>query len=162
MPKKVIGLKKDELIRKNMTKFVALRAKTYGYLTDDSTEDKKAKGTKRKLKFENYKNCLEVTQLDNKIEYLEKNKINIDSLQKSKKQFIKNNKSILKTQQRFKSEIHNVFTKEINKIPLSSSGDKRMQPIDSIEIYAYGTSKGLVSEKECNKCNNIIKRYRND
>ena len=37
---------------------------------------------KRKLKFENYKNCLEATQLDNKIEYLEKNKINIDSLKK--------------------------------------------------------------------------------
>ena len=26
----------------------------------------------RKLKFENYKNCLEATQLDNKIKYLEK------------------------------------------------------------------------------------------
>ena len=35
---------------------------------------------KRKLKFENYKNCLEATQLDNKIDYLEKNKIDIDSL----------------------------------------------------------------------------------
>ena len=35
---------------------------------------------KRKLKFENYKNCLEATQLENKIKYLGKNKINIDSL----------------------------------------------------------------------------------
>ena len=33
---------------------------------------------KRKLKFENYKSCLEVTQLDNKINYLEKNQIDID------------------------------------------------------------------------------------
>ena len=33
---------------------------------------------KRKLKFQNYRNCLEATQLDNKIKYLEKNKINID------------------------------------------------------------------------------------
>ena len=33
-----------------------------------------------------------------------------------------------------------------------------MQPIDSIEIYAYGTIKGLVSVKEEIKCNNIIKR----
>ena len=55
---------------------------------------------KRKLKFENYKNCLEATQLENTISYLEKNKIN---------------KSILKTQQRFKSERH-VFTEEIKKI----------------------------------------------
>ena len=39
---------------------------------------------------------------------------------------MRNNKSILKTQQRFKSERHNVFTKEINKIALSSNDDKRM------------------------------------
>ena len=82
--KKVIGLMKDELGGKIMTKFVGLRAKTYSYLIDDGSEDKKAKGTKkcvikRKLKFENYKNCLEATQLDNKIKYLEKNKINTDS-----------------------------------------------------------------------------------
>ena len=35
---------------------------------------------KSKLKFKNHKNCLEATQLDNKINYLEKNKINVDSL----------------------------------------------------------------------------------
>ena len=60
-----------------MTKFVGLGAKTHSYLIDDSREDKKAKGTKtcvmkRKLKFENYKNCLEATQLENTISYLEK------------------------------------------------------------------------------------------
>ena len=37
-----------------------------------------------------------------------------------------------------------------------------MQWIDSIETYAYGTSKDLVSEKEVIKCNNIIKQYKND
>ena len=51
---------KDELGGNTMTTFVELRAKTYSYLIDDSSEDKKAKGTKRclikrKLKFENYK-----------------------------------------------------------------------------------------------------------
>ena len=40
--------------------------------------------------------------------------------------------------------------------------DKRMQSIDSIDTYAYGTTKDLVSEKEDIKCNNIIKRYKND
>ena len=81
---------------------------------------------KRILKFENYKNCLEATQLENKMNILEKNKSNIGSLRikqfirkKNQKQFIRNNKSILKTQQRFKSERHNVFTEEINKIVLS-------------------------------------------
>ena len=67
---------------------------------------------------------------------------------------------MLKTKQRFKSEKYNDFTKEINKIALSSNDDKRVQSIDSIETYAYGTSKDLVSEKEEIKCNNIIKRYR--
>ena len=72
---------------------------------------------------------------------------------------MKNNKVILKTQQRFKSEGKNVFTEEINKIVLSSKDDKRMQSIDSIESYAYETSTDLISEKEEIKCNNIIKRY---
>ena len=87
---------------------------------------------------------------------LEKNKIDIDSI----KEFIKNKKSILKTQQRFKSERHNVFTEEINKVALSSNDDKRMQSIDLIETYPYGTNKDLVSDKEEIKCNNIIKRYK--
>ena len=71
--KKVIGLMKDESGGKIMTKFAGLRSKiSYSSLIDDSIEDKKAKGTKlciikRKLKFENYKNCLEATQLENKI-----------------------------------------------------------------------------------------------
>ena len=78
---------------------------------------------KKKLKFENYKNCFEATRLENKINHLEKTKIDEVSL----KQFIKNNKLISKTQQRFKSEKHNAFTEEINKITLSSNDDKRMQ-----------------------------------
>ena len=32
---------------------------------------------KRKLKFENYKHCLEATQLENKINHLEKNEIDV-------------------------------------------------------------------------------------
>ena len=35
-----------------------------------------------------------------------------------------------------------------------------MKSIDSIETYAYGTSKDLVSEKQEFKCNNIIKQYK--
>ena len=49
---------------------------------------------------------------------------------------------------RFKSEKHNVFTEEINKIDLSSSGDKKMKSFDLIEKYEYGTSKDLASEKK--------------
>ena len=76
---KVNGIRKDELGGKRMSKFVGLRSKTYSYL-DDHNEGKKAKDTKRcviqkELKFKNYKNCLKATQLENKIDYLEKNKI---------------------------------------------------------------------------------------
>ena len=45
--KNVIGLMKDELGGKIMTKFIGLRAKTYSYLIDNDSEDKKAKGTKK-------------------------------------------------------------------------------------------------------------------
>ena len=36
-----------------MTKFIRLRAKTYGYLINDDSEDKKAKGRKSLSKKEN-------------------------------------------------------------------------------------------------------------
>ena len=75
---------------------------------------------------------------------------------------MKNNRLISKTQQRLKSERHNIFTEEINKIALSSNDDKRMQSIDSIQTSAYGTSKDLVSEKEEIKCSNIKNRCKND
>ena len=50
-------------------------------------------------------------------------------------------KLVLKRHQRLKSEQHNVFTEEINKIELSSNDDRIMKSIDWIEIYAYETSK---------------------
>ena len=77
-------------------------------------------------------NCLETTQLEDKINHLEKNEIDVDSL--------------------------NVFTEEINKIALSSNNDKIVQSIDLTETYAYGTSKDLVSKKEEIKCSNTIKQ----
>ena len=79
---------------------------------------------------------------------LEKNKIEKESIKKNQKEFIKNNKSILKIQQKFKSEKHSVFTGEIEKIALSSNDNKRMQSIDLIETYAYETSKNVVSDEE--------------
>ena len=113
--KKVIGLIKDELGGKIITEFVTLRPKTYSYLTDDCKEDKKAKGTKkclikRRLKFNDYKDCL------------------------------LNNEIILKSQQRFKSERHDVYTEEINKIALTINDDKTLQTFDRITSYPYGTS----------------------
>ena len=67
---------------------------------------------------------------------------------------------MLKPQQRFKREKHNVFTEELNTIVLSANDDNRIQSIDSKETYAYGTNKDLVSKKENIKYNNIIKQYK--
>ena len=75
--KKIIGLIKDELGVQIVKEFVELRAKTYSQLKDNNDEDKTAKDTKkcaikRKLKFEDYKNCLEEAQIENEINHLKK------------------------------------------------------------------------------------------
>ena len=126
--------------------------------------NRKVKGSrkcaiKRKVKFENYKNYLEATQLENKI-IIQKQKQtenDKDSITKNNQEFMKNNKLILKKQQRFQSERHNVFTEEIGKVDLSSNDVKRMQLTASIETYAFGANKDLVSEREEIKYNNIKK-----
>ena len=81
---------KDELGGQVMKEFVGKRAKTYSYLKENNDEDKKAKGTKksfiqRKLKFQDYKNILEVAQIENKINNLEKIKLIQIVLRKIKK-----------------------------------------------------------------------------
>ena len=111
--KKVIDLIRDELGGKIITKFVALRHKTYSFLTDDGKEDKKAKGTKKcvikkMIKFNDYKKCL------------------------------LNDKVTLKSQQRFISKKHDVYTKNINKIALSNNDDKRIVSSNKITSYPYG------------------------
>ena len=59
-----------------------------------------------------------------------------------------NNKIILKSQQRFKSNHHKVYTEEINKIALSSNDDNRLQTSDRIKTYPYGTNTFKVCESE--------------
>ena len=104
---------KDELGGRVIREFVALRPETFSYLTDDCKENKKAKGTKkcvikRMIKFDDYKKCL------------------------------LNGEVILKSQQRFKSKSHDVYTENINKIALSSNDDKRLTASDKITSYPYG------------------------
>ena len=83
--KKVIGLMKDELGGKIITEIFILRPKTYSFLTDDGKEDIKDKGTKKCvikkiIKFNDYKKCL----------------LNVEI--------------ILKSQERFISKKHDVYT----------------------------------------------------
>ena len=84
---------------------------------------KKAKGTKkcvikRRLMFENYRDSLF------------------------------NNKIIMRSQLRFKSDHHNVYTEEVNKIALNSSDNKRLQTFDRITTYPYGATVFKVCESE--------------
>ena len=111
--KKVIGLFKDKLGRKIIAEFFPLRAKAYAYSMEDGSKHKKAKETKkrvikRELIFQNYKDSLF------------------------------NDKIILKSQQRFKSDHHKEYTEEVNKIALSSNDDKKLQTFDKITTYPYG------------------------
>ena len=90
---------------------------------DDDTEHKKAKEIKRcviklRVMFENYKDSLF------------------------------NNKNILKSQLRFKSDLHNVYAEEVNKITLSSNDDKRLQTFDRVTTYPYGTNAFKVCQSE--------------
>ena len=106
-----------------MIDFVGLRAKTYVYLMDNDSEHKKAKGTKkcvikRRLTF---KNCKDSNF---------------------------NNKTTLKSQQRFKSDCHKAYTEQINKITLSSNDDKRLLTFDKITTYPYRTNAFKVCESE--------------
>ena len=73
---------------------------------------------KRELLFKNYKNC----------------------------QF--NDKTILKSQQKFKSGCHNVYTEQVNEIALSSNDDKRLQTFDKITTYPYRANTFNVCESK--------------
>ena len=86
----------------------------------------------------------------------------MDSLRENYKEFIKNNKLILKSQQVFWSENCNVFPKEVNNIVWNAKEDKIIPPINSIETYPYGSRKELVSNEEEIKCSNKIKQYKNN
>ena len=56
---------------------------------------------------------------------------------KHQKDYLFNDKIILKSQQRFKSDHHNVYTKQIIKITISSNDDERLQTFDKITTYPY-------------------------
>ena len=121
--KKVPGLFKDEFGGKIITEVVALRPTIYTYLTDDGSDHKKAKGTKKcvvkqKLVFKNYKDCLF------------------------------NNKVVYRSQERFRSYYHAMCTEEVNKIALSSNNDKRLQTPDRITTFPYGTNAFKACESE--------------
>ena len=84
---------------------------------------KKAKGTtkciiKRKIKFKDYKDS------------------------------VFENKTILRSQLRFKSDHHIVNTEEVNKTAIRSDDDKRLQTFDKITTYPHGKNAFKICESE--------------
>ena len=92
-------------------------------MKDRGEEEKRAKGIKkcvrkRRIKFHNFKDCL------------------------------LKNKTILKSQEIFKSEVHDVFTQKVKKKALANNDDKRLQTYDGITTYPYGASARKVCKTE--------------
>ena len=145
--KKVIGLMKGELGGRVITEFVALRPKTYSYLTDDCKEDKKAKGTKKcvikrvtefvALRPKTYSYLTDDCKEDKKAKGTKKCVIKRMIKFDDYKICLLNGEVILKSQQRFISKGHDVYTENINKIALSSNNDKRIVSSDKITSYPY-------------------------
>ena len=59
-----------------------------------------------------------------------------------------NDEIIIKSQQRFRSVHHSVYTEEVNKIALSSNNDKEIQTFDKVTSFPYGTNVFKVFESE--------------
>ena len=64
------------------------------------------------------------------------------------KESLLDDKIILRSQQRFRSDHHRVYTEEVNKIALSSNDDKRIQTFDKVTTYPYGMNAFKVCESE--------------
>lgn len=111
--KKIPGLFKDEMNGEIITDFVGLRSKMYCVRSEKIEKMKKAKGVKKyvlkkNIGFEHYIDC------------------------------IKNNCSILRNQNTFRSKKHIVFTVKQNKIALSPFDNKRYILEDNIETLPWG------------------------
>ena len=110
--KKVIGMFKDEVAGRQITHFVGLRPKLYSFKVEDNKEVRKCKGikknvVKREITFEDYTQCLFSGEKQMR-------SINI-----------------------IRSENHNIYSKEVNKIALSSNDDKRKVLEDKIHTLAF-------------------------
>ena len=117
--KKKIGMMKDELGRKIMTEFVALRAKAYThtYKTLEKKEEKKCKGikkcvVKKTLTFDDYKKCLD------------------------------DGKNVYRSQMFLQKKDHEIYTSKVNKIVLNRNDDKRLVQADQISTLARGHERG--------------------
>ena len=111
--KKVIGKFKDEAAGMPIVQFIGFGSKMYSYVTDNSKNEKTAKGVrkyviKKNITHENYKDCL------------------------------LNGKQMLHRMRTIRSDHHQIGSYQLNKISLSCFDDKRYIHENGIHSYAYG------------------------
>ena len=109
--KKVIGMFKDEVAGRQITHFVGLRPKLYSFKVEDGGLTKKCKGIKKNvvkkgITFEDYIQCLF----------------------SGEKQ--------MRSMKIIRSENHDIYSKEVNKIALSNDDDKRILMEDKVNTPA--------------------------
>ena len=110
--KKVIGMFKDEVAGKQITHFVGLRPKLYSFRIEEDREVKKCKGVKKniikkKLDFDDYVKCLFSGEKE------------------------------MRSMKIIRSEKHDIYSKEVNKIALSNEDDKRIVLEDKVHTLAF-------------------------
>ena len=110
--KKVIGMFKDEVAGKQITHFVGLRPKLYSFKIEEDSDVKKCKGVKKnvvkkKLDFDDYVKCLFSGEKE------------------------------MRSMKIIRSEKHDIYSKEVNKIALSNEDDKRIVSEDKIHTLAF-------------------------
>ena len=110
--KKVIGMFKDEVSGKQITHFVGLRPKLYSFKIEEDKQVRKCKGIKKnvikkKLDFDDYVKCLFTGEKE------------------------------MRSMKIIRSENHDIYSKEVNKVALSNQDDKRCVLKDLIHTLAF-------------------------
>ncbi|CAH3140314.1 unnamed protein product [Porites evermanni] len=110
--KKVIGMFKDEVAGKQITHFVGLRPKLYSFKIEEDREVRKCKGikknvVKKKIDFDDYVKCLFSGEKE------------------------------MRSMKIIRSEKHDIYSKEVNKVALSNEDDKRIVLEDKVHTLAF-------------------------
>ena len=108
---KVLGMFKNEASANNITHFVGLSSKLYSYLIENYGEIRKAKGVKKNvikksLTFEDYKKCLFSEE------------------------------KVMKEMNIIRSQNHDIYSMNVNKVALSANDDKRLICPNKIDTKA--------------------------
>ena len=113
--KKVIGMFKDEVGGKQITHFVGLRPKLYSFKIEEDKVVKTCKGiktnvVKKTIDFNDYVKCLWGVQGENP--------------------------PLMRNMKIIRSEKHDIYSKEVNKVALSNQDDKRQVLRDKVHTLA--------------------------